>query len=189
MNGIQECSTRKKEITNKDVLKWIATQTLLPRRQTLNSIIQIQAMSYSPKWWKKSPESGSPTCLKKSCFGPFGMKDTYVFDEVSRFSPDAPEIVNHAKCYNHVSGQGFVPVGYTPMNFITGDGNVHSTIVDLAIWESLLARARRSVGQYELWRASGTFVVAGQAQESQAGELWLRAGICLAISMRSQSKG
>jgi CubicO group peptidase (beta-lactamase class C family) len=66
------------------------------------------------------------------------MTDTYVFDEFSNFAPDAPEIVNHAKCYNHVSGQGFVPVGYTPMNFINGDGNVHSTIVDLARWEKLL---------------------------------------------------
>ena len=66
------------------------------------------------------------------------MKDTYLFDEVSGFSDDAPEVVNHARCYNRVSGQGFVPVGYTPMNFITGDGNVHSTIVDMAIWENLL---------------------------------------------------
>ena len=66
------------------------------------------------------------------------MKDTYVFDEVSRFSPKAPEVANHAKCYNHVGEKGFVPVGYTPMNFITGDGNVHSTIVDLAMWENFL---------------------------------------------------
>ena len=32
----------------------------------------------------------------------------------------------------------FVPVGYTPLNFITGDGNVHSTIRDLAKWEKFL---------------------------------------------------
>jgi CubicO group peptidase (beta-lactamase class C family) len=72
--------------------------------------------------------------LEEILFSGLGMKDTYVFDEASRFSPDAPEIVNHAKCYNRVSGH-FVPVGYTPLNFITGDGNIHSTIVDLAKWE------------------------------------------------------
>ena len=33
------------------------------------------------------------------------MHDTYVFDETSRFSPDAREVVNHARCYNRVSGQ------------------------------------------------------------------------------------
>ena len=43
-------------------------------------------------------------------------------------------MVNHAKCYNRV-GKRFVPVGYTPLNFITGDGNVHSTIKDLLRWE------------------------------------------------------
>jgi hypothetical protein len=35
-------------------------------------------------------------------------------------------------------GGRFVPVGYTPLNFITGDGNVHSTIKDLAKWEKFL---------------------------------------------------
>ncbi len=35
-------------------------------------------------------------------------------------------------------GDRFVPVGYTPLNFIVGDGNVHSTIRDLAKWEKFL---------------------------------------------------
>ena len=73
--------------------------------------------------------------LKEILFRDVVMNDTYVFDERSRFSSDAREIVNHARCYNHVKGRGFVPVGYTPLNFITGDGNVHSTILDLLRWE------------------------------------------------------
>jgi hypothetical protein len=61
-----------------------------------------------------------------------------VFDEDSRFAAGARQIVNHAKCYNRVNGN-FVPVGYTPLNFITGDGNVHSTITDLLRWELALS--------------------------------------------------
>jgi hypothetical protein len=38
-------------------------------------------------------------------------------------------------CYNGVKGIGFVQVGYTPLNFIYGDGNIHTTIVDLAKWD------------------------------------------------------
>ena len=72
--------------------------------------------------------------LRFVLFKDMEMNDTYVFDEGSRFRADARQILNHAKCYNRVDGQ-FVAVGYTPLNFITGDGNVHSTIKDLLRWE------------------------------------------------------
>jgi CubicO group peptidase (beta-lactamase class C family) len=124
----------KKEITNKDVLKWIATQTLLPRPpdteyEYCNSGYVVLAELVARVTRKRLHEY-----LKEELFDGLGMKRTYVFDEASRFSPTAPEIVNHARCYNRVSGH-FVPVGYTPLNFITGDGNMHSTIVDLAKWD------------------------------------------------------
>ena len=54
-----------------------------------------------------------------------------------RYRPEDPQTARHARCYNRVNGR-FVPVGYTPLNFINGDGNVHSTIVDLAKWERFL---------------------------------------------------
>ncbi|HKH21716.1 MAG TPA: serine hydrolase domain-containing protein, partial [Gammaproteobacteria bacterium] len=76
--------------------------------------------------------------LRDVLFKEMEMKDTYVFDEASRFSAGAREVINHAKCYNRVNGR-FVPVGYTPLNFITGDGNVHSTIKDLLRWELSLS--------------------------------------------------
>ncbi|HEU0048974.1 MAG TPA: serine hydrolase domain-containing protein [Nitrososphaera sp.] len=125
---------RRKEVTNKDVLGWIATQKLLPRPpdtefEYCNSGYVVLAELVARVTKKRLGEY-----LKGVLFRGLGMKDTYVFDEASRFSPDASEIVNHAKCYNRVSGH-FVPVGYTPLNFITGDGNIHSTIVDLAKWE------------------------------------------------------
>ena len=128
----------KKEFTNKDALKWIATQTLLPRDPDTEFKYSNSGYVVLAELVNRVTKRRFSDLLKEKLFIPFGMKDTYVFDEISRFPPDAPEIVNHARCYNHVSGQGFVPVGYTPMNFITGDGNVHSTIVDLGIWECLL---------------------------------------------------
>ena len=130
--------TGKKEITNKDVLKWIATQTLLPRPPDTEFKYSNSGYVVLAKLVEKVTRKRFASLLKEKLFGPFGMKDTYVFDEASDFSDEAPEVVNHARNYNHVNGQGFVPVGYTPMNFLTGDGNVHSTIVDLAIWEKLL---------------------------------------------------
>jgi CubicO group peptidase (beta-lactamase class C family) len=128
----------KKEITNQEVMKWIATQTLLPRPPDTEFKYSNTGYVILAELVQRISKKRFASRLKDKLFKPFGMKDTYVFDDVSAFSDDAPEVVNHARCYNHVSGRGFVPVGYTPMNFLTGDGNVHSTIVDLAIWESLL---------------------------------------------------
>jgi len=78
--------------------------------------------------------------LKSMVFQPLGMKHTYMFDEARNFSKSAPQVVNHARCYNRVANKGFVPVGYTRLNFIYGDGNVHSTIMDLMKWEVALHR-------------------------------------------------
>ena len=144
-------STGKKEISNKDVLKWIATQTLLPRPpdteyEYCNSGYVVLAELVARVTKKRLGEY-----LKEFIFEGLGMHDTYVFDGASRFSPDAREIVNHAKCYNRVSGQ-FVPVGYTPLNFITGDGNVHSTIVDLAKWERNLHELEFNPVSELLWK-------------------------------------
>ena len=165
--------TGKKEITNKDVLKWIAAQTLLPRPPDTEFKYSNSGYVVLAELVERVTRKRFADFLKEKLFDPFGMKDTYVFDEVSRFSPDAPEVVNHAKCYNRVSGQGFVPVGYTPMNFITGDGNVHSTIVDLAMWEKFLNEFDDVSTVRTLQSLRETFVDAGKAQESQASGLWL----------------
>jgi CubicO group peptidase (beta-lactamase class C family) len=140
----------EKEIRNKDVLKWIATQTLLPRPpdtefEYCNSGYVILAELVARVTKKRLGEY-----LKEELFNGLGMKHTYVFDETTRFPPDAPEIVNHARCYNRVSGH-FVPVGYTPLNFITGDGNLHSTIVDLAKWDRNLHELEYNPVRDLLW--------------------------------------
>jgi CubicO group peptidase (beta-lactamase class C family) len=124
---------KRKELTNKDVLGWIATQKLLPRPPDTE-------YEYSNSGYVLLAEVVAKLARKRFAdflqhvFDSLLMKDTYVFDEVSRFPPKARQVVNHAKCYNRV-GRRFVPVGYTPLNFITGDGNVHSTITDLLRWE------------------------------------------------------
>ena len=109
--------------------------------QTLNTDIQIQVMSYSQNWWREIAQQRFAEYVMETVIlgidEEVQMRKTYVFDEINRFHPDDPETAYHAKCYNRVKGR-FVPVGYTPLNFIKGDGNVHSTIRDLAMWEKFL---------------------------------------------------
>lgn len=125
---------KRKELTNKDVFEWIAGQKLLPRLPDIE-------YEYCNSGYVVLSELVTKICgmrfaevLRRGLFHGMKMEDTYAFDEVSRFPRGAREVVNHAKCYNKVNGQ-FIPVGYTPLNFINGDGNIHSTITDLLRWE------------------------------------------------------
>jgi CubicO group peptidase (beta-lactamase class C family) len=140
----------KKEITNKDVVKWIASQTLLPRPPDTDYEYCNSGYVVLAELVARVTKMRLGEYLKETVFDGLGMTHTYVFDEASRFSPDAPEIVNHARCYNRVSGR-FVPVGYTPLNFINGDGNVHSTIVDLAKWDRNLHELEYNPVSELLW--------------------------------------
>ena len=131
---------RRREFTNKDVVRWIASQKLLPRKagsefEYSNSGYVLLAELIERKTGERLAD-----VLKKLIFEPLGMQDTYLFDESRSFSKDARELVNHARCYNRTRDKGFVPVGYTRLNFIYGDGNVHSTIMDLMKWELALHR-------------------------------------------------
>lgn len=140
----------KKEISNKDILKWIATQTLLPRPPDTDYEYCNSGYVILAELVARVTKMRLEEYLREILFDGLGMESTYVFDEASRFSPNAPEIVNHAKCYNRVSGR-FVPVGYTPLNFINGDGNVHSTIVDLAKWDRNLHELESNPISELLW--------------------------------------
>ncbi|MGH9873471.1 MAG: serine hydrolase domain-containing protein [Pyrinomonadaceae bacterium] len=131
---------RAREFTNKDVVRWIASQKLLPPKagsefEYSNSGYVVLAELVERKTGKRLADT-----LKTMIFAPLGMKDTYLFDEARAFPKNAPQLVNHARCYNRVRGEGFVPVGYTRLNYIYGDGNVHSTIMDLMKWEVALHR-------------------------------------------------
>jgi CubicO group peptidase (beta-lactamase class C family) len=128
-------SRKRNEVTNKDVLDWIASQKLLPHDP--NSEFEYSNSGYVmlAELVESVSQMRFADYLKKRVFDQLEMKDTFVFDETCAFADDAPEVINHARCYNRVKGQGFVPVGYTPLNFIYGDGNVHSTIVDMGLWD------------------------------------------------------
>ena len=136
----QMAARRAREYTNKDVVRWIASQKLLPPEagsefEYSNSGYVLLAELIERKTGERLAD-----VLKSLIFEPLGMKDTYLFDEARNFPRDAREIVNHAKCYSRTRDQGFVAVGYTRLNFIYGDGNVHSTIMDLMKWELALHR-------------------------------------------------
>lgn len=129
---------KKKEISNKQVMEW------------LGSLARVRApdveFGYSNSGYvvlaelveRVAQEPFAKYVMETVIFGiDAELEDTYVFDEEYGFAPDDPMTANHAKCYNRI-GKTFVPVGYTPLNFITGDGNVHSSIRDLAKWEKFL---------------------------------------------------
>lgn len=131
----QMVSRHKRELTNEDVLSWIASQRLLAREPDSEFEYSNSGYVMLASLIERVTQIRFAEYLKERVFGQLNMKDTFVFDETCNFAKDAPQVVNHARCYNRVKGKGFVPVGYTPLNFLYGDGNVHSTIVDMALWD------------------------------------------------------
>jgi CubicO group peptidase (beta-lactamase class C family) len=129
---------RRREITNKDVLQWLAAQKRIRPPDTEFEYSNTGYVVLAELVERVSEVAFSDYVGATIMFGIDDvMKSTYVFDEIFRFFPDDPQTARHAKCYNRVQNR-FVPVGYTPLNFIKGDGNVHSTIRDLAKWERFL---------------------------------------------------
>jgi CubicO group peptidase (beta-lactamase class C family) len=70
--------------------------------------------------------------MKEKIFDPLGMTNTSVFDEHSA------KISGHAFPYRQHEGKYFVMEGYTPINFVYGDGNIHSTLSDMIKWVQAL---------------------------------------------------
>ena len=73
----------KKEITNKDVLKWIATQTLLPRPPDTEYEYCNSGYVVLAELVAKATKQRLGAYLKEFLFEGLGMHDTYVFDETS----------------------------------------------------------------------------------------------------------
>src|SRR6266436_7553866 len=140
-----QMSRRKKakEVTNRDVLRLVALQRLLPRDPDVDFEYSNTGYVLLAEIVRRATKQRLSDFLRENVFAVLGMDSTYVFDERSRFRKKAPEVVHHAKCYNAVKDKGFVPVGYSPMNFIYGDGNIHSTIMDMAKWDHYLSTLDR----------------------------------------------
>lgn len=136
----QMCNRKPQELSNKDVVEWIASQKLLPRKPNTEFEYSNSGYVVLAELVERVTKRRFADYVKERIFDWVGMKHTYVFDGAQPFDQDAPEVTNHARCYNRVKGQRFVPVGYTPLNFIYGDGNVHSNILDLARWDLNLNR-------------------------------------------------
>jgi CubicO group peptidase (beta-lactamase class C family) len=134
---------KAKEVTNRDVLKLVALQRLLPREPDVDFEYSNTGYVLLAEIVHRATNQRLSKFLKENVFSPVGMTSTYVFDETSKFRKKAPELLHHAKCYNAVKDKGFVPVGYSPMNFVYGDGNIHSTIVDMAKWDHYLTTLDR----------------------------------------------
>jgi CubicO group peptidase (beta-lactamase class C family) len=71
--------------------------------------------------------------LRDEIFERLQMTNTFVFDE------NSPPFYQHSLCYRGTEGSGKVNYssieGDTEFNLIHGDGNVHSTILDMMKWE------------------------------------------------------
>ena len=134
---------KAKEVTNKEILKLVALQRLLPRDPEVNFEYSNTGYVLLAEIVRRATKQRLSEYLMENVFSPLGMDSTYVFDETSKFRKKAPQLLHHARCYNAVKGKGFVPVGYSPMNFVYGDGNIHSTIVDMAKWDHYLTRLDR----------------------------------------------
>ena len=134
---------RAKELTNRDVVKLVGLQRLLPRAPDVDFEYSNTGYVLLAEIVRRATKQRLSQYLKENVFSVVGMDSTYVFDEASNFSANAPEVLHHAKGYNAVKDRGFVPVGYSPMNFIYGDGNIHSTIADMAKWDHYLTKLDR----------------------------------------------
>jgi CubicO group peptidase (beta-lactamase class C family) len=129
---------KAKELTNRDILKLVASQRLLPRDP--DRVFEYSNTGYVllAEIVRRATNQRLSQVLKENVFSVLGMDSTYVFDEKARFSRKAPEVLRHARCYNPLRDRGFVSVGYSPLNFTYGDGNIHSTIMDMAKWDAHL---------------------------------------------------
>lgn len=129
---------KRKEISNKQVLQWLAAKKHLRAPDAEFGYSNSGYVVLAELVERVAGEPFAKYVMETVVFGfDQEMRNTYVFDEVYGLAPDDPQTAKHARCYNRVKGR-FIPVGYTPLNFITGDGNVHSSIRDLAKWENFL---------------------------------------------------
>lgn len=117
--------------TNENVVRFLAGQKRLrfpPGRRweysNSNYVLLAQIVS------RVSGES-FPRFVRENIFEPLGMNDTFVYDK-SRAE-------RRGRATGYVSrGSGFEPAERNPQNYVSGDGQVNSTIEDMSRWDEAL---------------------------------------------------
>ena len=121
--------TPNEEVTNESVLRMIKAAS--PKRAIPGTDFIYSNSGYvvlAQIIEKLSVEKSYKKFMQDRIFTPLQMTKTTVFDETS------PRIPGHAFSYVR-SNQKYIALdGYTPLNFVHGDGNIHSTLVDMVKW-------------------------------------------------------
>ncbi len=89
---------KAKELTNRDVLKLVALQRLLPRDPDVNFEYSNTGYVLLAEIVRRATKQRLSEFLKENVFSVAGMDSTYVFDETSKFRKKAPELLRHARC-------------------------------------------------------------------------------------------
>jgi CubicO group peptidase (beta-lactamase class C family) len=74
-----------------------------------------------------------PRFMEENIFRPLGMGSTYVFSKTEDGREPAPR-EGHASSYDR-GWEEHHEIDYTSFNYIYGDGNVHTTVRDMAKWD------------------------------------------------------
>jgi len=115
-------------------------------REAITMLAQLQEPRFAPgdKWEysnsgyvvlaqiaEKASGTPFPAFMKANVFDPLGMTSTIVSDQVK--APSVKRAVSYAP-----AGGGFRNADYTPLNKIYGDGNVNTSVEDMAKWDQAL---------------------------------------------------
>jgi CubicO group peptidase (beta-lactamase class C family) len=133
MKGYEKVEKKDDYITNEGVLRLIAKKNIIESEPR-------EGFSYSNTGYVLLAEIiRRHTCkrlrdfLREEIFEPLEMSDTFVYDET------VPGFTDHALCYLIRENDGNATYesieGDTHFSYIHGDGNIHSTIADLAKWQ------------------------------------------------------
>src|SRR5262249_9414656 len=72
-----------------------------------------------------------PQFVKENIFQPLGMNDSFVYDKT--------QAINGGRAIGYMSqGGGFKPAVRNAENYVYGDGQINSTIEDMAKWDQSL---------------------------------------------------
>jgi D-alanyl-D-alanine carboxypeptidase len=112
--------------TNDNVVRFLANQRL---RFRPGARWEYSNSNYVLLGQIVSKMSGEPfaTFVREHIFEPLGMNNSFVFDGTNRRGEPGTGYV--------ARGNGFKPADRNPDNYVTGDGQVNSTIEDLVKWD------------------------------------------------------